>query len=122
MMETTYVLLEDGTTRPAESWEEVNAMFMDRTKRIIEHTMVGDKLVSTVFLVFDHGWGPPGSRPVLFETMVFGPPPPPAPGEVPRHLGDDPFQRRYHTKDDAMRGHREAVEALRRGVPLEDIE
>ena len=45
--------------------------------------------VSTVFLVFDHGWN---GTPVLYETMVFG-------GTM------DDYQERYETWGEAIAGH-----------------
>jgi hypothetical protein len=79
-------------------WYEAN----QEAKRI-DLTEVGDVEVSTVFLGLDHNHrlvGPP----VLFETMTFG--------------GDeatDQMQWRYHTRDEAQRGHAAIVDALRHG-------
>jgi hypothetical protein len=39
-------------------------------ERILWQTEVGKKVVSTVFLGFDHSWGL-NATPELFETMVF---------------------------------------------------
>lgn len=49
----------------------------------------GEIAVSTVFLVYDHGWP---DCPLLFETMVFG-------GAL------DGTQERYSTWDEAEAGH-----------------
>lgn len=54
--------------------------------------------MSTVFLGLDHNFS--GGEPILFETMIFGGP-------------LDGEQRRYHTYDQAERGHTEAVAAAR---------
>ena len=55
---------------------------------------IGDVMVSTVFLVFDHGIGP---VPILFETMVFG-------GDL------DGQQWRYATEEEALGGHQAVLE------------
>jgi hypothetical protein len=60
----------------------------------VAHDIVGRATVSTIFLGIDlDSWGPPR----LFETMVFG-------------GANDQFQARYSTWEDAVRGHRAAVE------------
>ncbi len=41
--------------------------------RIVAQTQVGERFVSTVFLGTDHGFGR-SRAPVLWETMIFGPP------------------------------------------------
>jgi hypothetical protein len=69
--------------------------------RIVGKTMIGETLVSTVFLGLDHGYGQHAS-PVLFETMVFGPADP-----------NQYIQERYCTWDEALKGHEEIVSMLR---------
>jgi hypothetical protein len=68
---------------------------------------VGEAKVSTVWLGMDHGWdrGDPDYRPVIFETMIFG------------TDDDDHPMMRYCTEEEAIRGHAEAVEDLRMGMP-----
>jgi hypothetical protein len=63
--------------------------------KIVKQTMVGDVKVSTVFLGLDHNFGG-GGKPILFESMIFGGP-------------HDQDQHRYHTWDEAERGHEELV-------------
>jgi hypothetical protein len=65
--------------------------------RIVEQTQIGDVKVSTVFLGLDHSFG--GGEPLLFETMIFG-------GK------EDGFQDRYSTWDEAVEGHKKAVELV----------
>ena len=67
---------------------------------IVERTEIGNVKVSTVFLGIDHSFGA-GSKPVLFETMIFG-------GKY------DQYQVRYHTWDEARKGHQVAVELVKR--------
>jgi hypothetical protein len=63
-----YVLDDDHTPVPITD-RAVWAAWFDDTDRTVARDVVGDTLVSTVFLGIDHqyGIGPP----VLFETMVF---------------------------------------------------
>lgn len=53
--------------------------------------------VSTVFLGIDHNFSPTGS-PVLYETMIFA-----------GKSWSDEYQRRYHTRAEAIEGHDYAV-------------
>jgi hypothetical protein len=62
--------------------------------------------VSTVHLGLDHSFSPYPHKPVIFETMVF------KDGDM---SGMD-YMRRYCTKAEAARGHREAVREVRRYV------
>lgn len=50
--------------------------------------------ISAVFLGLDHCYD--GGEPILFETMIFG-------GE------HDQYQDRYSTWDEAVKGHKEAI-------------
>jgi hypothetical protein len=58
--------------------------------------------VSTVLLGLDHNFYSSGP-PIIFETMVF----------EDGDMGGLDFQRRYSTKEQARRGHREAVRWVR---------
>ena len=72
----------------------------EKTTRVA-HTMAGDVRISTVFLGLDHSWnGPP---PIVFETMIFGGP-------------LDDYQERYSTWDDAVIGHRRAVDKAKQAM------
>jgi len=53
--------------------------------------------VSTIFLGLDHNFG--GGKPILFETMIFG----------GKH---DQYQERYHTWEEAEKGHKKAVKLV----------
>lgn len=66
--------------------------------------------ISTVHLVFDHGFGDSGA-PVLFETMIFGDTHKlPGPADIGEMWAD--FQMRYSWEDDAIAGHNEIVKML----------
>lgn len=68
--------------------------------RIAYSELAPDVDVSTIFMTLDHsfGFGPP----VLYETIVFG---------GPLNL----YRRRYHTEEEALRGHEQTVAMLRGG-------
>lgn len=57
--------------------------------------------VSTVFLGLDHSFG--GSRPLLFETMIFG---------APEAFFDGEYQTRCEEYGDAVQMHRRAIDEL----------
>ncbi len=75
----------------------------------VAKTVVGGVEVSTVWLGLDHNRGNDGP-PIIFETMLFG---------YPSADPDDHPMRRYSTEEDAMRGHLEAVDAIREDRTLE---
>lgn len=62
--------------------------------RVVGKDKFGNFEISTVFLAIDHGFGI-GHAPVLFETIVFGP---------PSEKGE-PYQQRYETPAEARCGH-----------------
>ncbi len=72
-------------------------------QRRVGATDIGEAHVSTVFLALNHNWSE--GMPILYETMIFG-------GE------HDLAQWRWHTWEDAERGHA-AVVAWLRGEGLE---
>lgn len=49
--------------------EQAEALLLDRDARRVAVTAVGEREVSTVHLVLDHGYG--DGPPLIFETMVF---------------------------------------------------
>lgn len=68
------------------------------TERRVARTVVGDIVVSTVWLGLDHGFV--AGRPIIFETMTFG----------------DQWNKemaRYGTEEEAMRGHLDVLDRLR---------
>lgn len=60
-------------------------------------------VVSTVFLMIDHGYHRGEGKPVVFETMVFG----------GKHNGDG---ERYTTYNKALNGHERWVTIAREGI------
>lgn len=104
-MNNSYVEnLEDGTVRPEgdylRAWE-----IAERQARRVAWDEEGDVRVSTVFLVIDHNWGIcPDSPPILYVTMICR-----------SGHWENESQERYHTRAEAMEGHRRAcLEALGR--------
>lgn len=69
MRNDLYILNDRGEPEPATdlmTWSEAFA----NSNRIVAREIIGDAIVSTVFLGLDHSWGK--GPPILWETMVFG--------------------------------------------------
>jgi hypothetical protein len=64
-----YWILKDREPVATSSVVRWGTFFEDIANRRVAETTVGTRLISTVFLGVDHGFG--GERPVLFETMIF---------------------------------------------------
>ena len=96
-MSDKYILNEAGEPERCNNllrW----AMWMETADqaRCVAVDEVGESIrVSTVFLGLDHNFGF-GGAPILYETMVFGGP-------------LDGEQERYATREEALRGHAEAL-------------
>lgn len=69
--------------------------FQESKDRFMFSTNVGRYRVSTVFLGLDYSFG--GKKPVLFETMVFGP--------LPARKSKGEYTNRYSTFKEAEAGH-----------------
>lgn len=94
-----YVLGQNHEVIPTKSvlrWAEM----MESADRVVGKTMVGETRVSTVFLGLNHGFLD-SSRPLFFETMVFGGP-------------LDQGQWRCGTWEEAEAQHREVVKQVKR--------
>lgn len=74
--------------------------WFETADRHVAKTNIAGYWVSTVFLGIDHGYGK--GRPVLFETMTFGPD------------GDEYTCVRYSTWDSAALGHARTVAEIKR--------
>lgn len=98
-----YILNEDGNP-VAVGLEEWAEWFGEhKEERIMKQTRVFGIWVSTIFLGLNHNFF--GNEPLIFETMIFG-------GTL------DQYQDRYSTKEQALRGHREAVWKVIKTLPL----
>jgi hypothetical protein len=97
-----YKLNPDHSVTPISDPMEWARMFEDIDTRRVDETYLNDDIrVSTVFLGLDHSFG--HGPPLIFETMIFG-------GE------HDQAQWRYSTWEQAVKGHRIAVERARKAL------
>ena len=87
-------ILDGHTPVPCDDLMKWGAWF-ERANRSVDTTSVGPMRVSTVFLGLDHSFG--SGAPILFETMIFG-------------MGDDEYQTRCSTWEEAEKMHRAAVD------------
>ena len=101
----SYIL--DDNDNPVETttlewgrWMEEN-----RDRKRIALDSVGAIMVSTVFLGLDHNFMGIGA-PLLFETMVFADP--------EKSMLED-YTERYHTKTEALEGHKRILEMVQEG-------
>lgn len=90
---------------PKHWWVDDPTGFMGKRmeREVVENN---GALVSTVFLGLDHdytGKGPP----VLWETMIFG-------IDIPGDEDGYDYQTRYSSREDALSGHKRAVNVARR--------
>jgi hypothetical protein len=74
------------------------ASWLETAERHIADDRFGKVRISTAFLGVDHNFS--GGKPILFETMIFG----------GKHDG---YQERYHTWEEAERGHKKAIKLLK---------
>jgi hypothetical protein len=87
-------------------WAE---LFENQEYSQVAETHIGPYRVSTIWMGLDHGWRQ--GRPLIFETMVFGP-----------EGGHDIDCRRYSTEADALAGHDETVTLVRATIQsVEDV-
>lgn len=101
-------ILDGHTPVPSTDMLETGRLLQDVAARTVARTEVGDAEVSTVFLVFDHGIA---GLPMLFETMVFS----------EGGFCQNPLVR-YHTWEDALRGHDDIVLQINEQLEKHSIE
>lgn len=82
---------------------EANADPDQHLKRVARDVLPDGRLVSTVWLGFDHAFGE--GPPMIFETMVFS----------ADSLLQSIYCKRYSTRDEALAGHRWVVTHLLAG-------
>lgn len=107
----TYKLNPDKTITPCSTleWsEQLESMMANDTKHVAKDD-VNDCWISTVWLGLDHQYiddGPPH----IYETMI-------------KKTGDGwlNYQERYSTWDEAVEGHKRAVEWVKNGCKEEDL-
>lgn len=99
-----YIL--DNNNKPVsvdiDTYHKWNAGKPGLTEKV-GNRMIGDVQISTVFLGLDHnhfGGGPP----ILWETMIFN------------WDGEEEYQERYTSHEDALAGHLKAVKLVRDSI------
>ena len=85
--------------------QEAMRLIRDLDYRRIAQTVVGEYMISTIFLVADHGCGSPHEPPVLYETMVF------KRGDFRHEVRD--YTERYYSPHAALAGHDQIAAELR---------
>ena len=102
-MERQHCYILDDNHKPVPATVLQWARWLEGTydRKRVALTKVGRKWVSTVFLGLNHNWFD-DEHPILFETMIYGP------------KGFDDDQWRYHTWDEAVKGHNQIVRKMKR--------
>ena len=102
----TYIL-KDKIPIPCEDLMEWRRWFETSNNRIVKHTTIGNFYVSTVFLGIDHNYYT-SDEPILFETMIFN---------NDKDAKDaEEYQERYSNYDEALEGHKKAIEYVKNTV------
>lgn len=99
-MNKLYILDEKGIPKVERNKKKWTQWFIenDQKRRVLRTELNNEQvIVSTVFLAVDHSFGE--SKPLLYETIVF-----------PHDLG---ILERYHTKEEAIEGHKKIVRDLK---------
>jgi len=101
-----YILDDKDNVIPCEDVIKWGKWFEDnRSRRILCRTYLTPEVyVSTVFLAMDHGSLHPDDKPILWETAVMG------------LKGAEEFEGygRYETREEAIKGHWETIEEVRK--------
>lgn len=92
-----YILVDRQPVQVDDYMEFIYWRMQNEASMRVEYTYCGPYEVSTVFLGLAHGYH--NGRPVVFETLVFGP------------TGPD-YGSRYCTWDEAVAGHARFVSTL----------
>lgn len=98
----------DKEGNPIGLWEW-SCLFEDVSYKRIAGKLIGNFFVSTVWLGLNHNFFS-GQTPLIFETMVFN--------EKEDKYRDFECER-YATLEEALQGHKEMCEKIRRGKALE---
>ncbi len=113
---TSYFKLAGHKTVPC-SMQEWSDNLQHQSKVVAQDKLECGALVSTVFLGLNHSFIP-GGPPILFETMIFDWVEPSLTGAMGESPHED-YQERYCTWDEAVEGHKRAVEyVLAHAKPL----
>ena len=101
-----YYLNEDKTYRVCSTLEWGNQF--EHMDRKVGDDVINSYHISTIWLGLDHNYF--GGEPLLFETMVFD--------KVGG--GTDIYMRRYSTWDEAVEGHKRAVQWVEEGCKYDE--
>ena len=83
----------------------------DWNNRFDLKTEINGYIVSTVDLGINHNFG--GGEPLWYETMIFR--------KKGKHINYlELYCKRYHTEEEARKGHKEAIELAKNGLESED--
>lgn len=117
---TNYVWHRRRGAVPIDLFGWARALGRRDRARIVAQTQVGERWISTVFLGIDHGWGQ-RHAPVLWETMIFGPPQLREIFGTTRMMALDTEEEdsgaRYTSRWDALADHERIVRKLRIMAP-----
>lgn len=110
-MSEYYYLNEDKTVRACSLLEYIDQMMgMSKSDtKHVDYDFIGEHIVSTVWLGLNHNWDESGP-PLVLETMVF----------EDGKIGQDIYRDRYSTWDEAVQGHKKAIEWVKNGCKDED--
>lgn len=102
-----YTLDENKNVIPCDitEWQKYYNPLEEQKDKRVGHDKFNDMFISTVFLGLDHNYF--GGVPIVFETMVFD------------KDGNDIYQERYHTWEEAVNGHKTAMEWVKNGCKNE---
>jgi hypothetical protein len=98
-----YILDSDMKVKPVDDVSEWAKWFETGNKIVRQNNILGI-FVSTVFLGLNHRFG--DGEPLLFETMIF-------------NGSNDQYQERYTTREEALKGHKIAMQLVIRSLPKE---
>ena len=106
-MSDYYYLKEDHSYDPCDlpTWSNQFEELSRAGKRKVAHDIVEGLRVSTVWLGLDHNFLRIGGKPHLFETMIFD--------DDGDYGWDYDYQERYTTWNEAVEGHKKAIEWIK---------
>jgi len=87
------------------TYSEYAQLLVDDDYKVVKQTEKNGYIISTVWLGIDHSFGrffgsEEKSKPIIFETMIF------------KYSTCDLYQDRYATEEEAIKGHKWAVDNL----------
>ena len=100
---------KDGTQITMRQWAHLLEDDLEY-KIVAQDHPAPNVMVSTVWLGLDHNYSHEGP-PIIFETMVFW----------GNWSGDDDYQQRYSTMEQALEGHAHALEWVRNIVEIRGL-